>query len=134
MRQSALAIAVTITILSFAMSADPKPADPKPVQVTAEALRIHKEALLIDAQHDLPWQMREKADLSVQKLDISREQKGVHTDLPRLKKGGVGAQFWAAFVPVESRKKGTTVRETLEQIDVIHRMVRTYPDDLEMAY
>jgi len=133
MRHTAIAVTISITCFSLAMSADQKPADPKPVQVTDEALRIHKEALLVDGHNDLPWQMREKADLSFQKLDIARDQKAIHTDLPRLKKGGVGAQFWAAYVPVESRKKGTAVRETLEQIDVIHRMVRTYPNDLEMA-
>src|SRR5262249_1876831 len=60
-------------------------------------------------------------------------QKNIHTDIPRLKQGGVGAQFWSAFVPVETIKKGTAVRETLEQIDVIHQMVKTYPDDFEMA-
>jgi membrane dipeptidase len=119
----------TILLMTLATAADPKP-----VQLTDEALRIHKEALLVDGHNDLPWQLREKADLSFRKLDIAREQKDIHTDIPRLKKGGVGAQFWAAYVPVESRKKGTAVRETLEQIDVIHRMVRTYPDDLEMAY
>jgi membrane dipeptidase len=113
MRHAAIALTFTITFLSLAMSADPKAADPKPVQVSDEALRIHKEALLVDGHNDLPWQMREKADLSFQKLDISRDQKGIHTDLPRLKKGGVGAQFWVAYVPVESRKKGTAVRETL---------------------
>src|SRR5262249_28119026 len=47
---------------------------------------------------------------------------------------GVGAQFWSAFVAADTRKKGTAVRETLEQIDVIHRFVRAYPDDFEMAY
>lgn len=122
--------AITLTLLPVMAIA----ADPKPVLVSDEAQRIHREALLVDGHNDLPWQLREKADLSFRKLDISRDQKGVHTDIPRLKKGGVGAQFWAAYVPVESRKKGTVVRETLEQIDVIHRMVRTYPDDLEMAY
>jgi membrane dipeptidase len=103
------------------------------VKVTEEALRIHREALLIDGHNDLPWQMREKGELSFLKLDISRPQKNLHTDIPRLKQGGVGAQFWSAFVPVETIKKGTAVRETLEQIDIIHQMVRTYPDEFEMA-
>jgi membrane dipeptidase len=103
------------------------------VHLTEEALRIHREALVIDGHNDLPWQFRKRASLSFSKLDISRPQKGVHTDLPRLRKGGVGAQFWSAYVPVESRKKGTVVRETLEQIDVIHRMIGTYPDALELA-
>ena len=105
-----------------------------PVKLTEEALRIHREALLVDGHNDLPWQFREKADLSFNKIDIRKLQKGLHTDLPRLRKGGVGAQFWSAYVPASTRKSGIAVRETLEQIDVIHRMVKSYPDDLEMAY
>ncbi|HKI31108.1 MAG TPA: dipeptidase [Gemmataceae bacterium] len=115
-----------------------KPDSPKkrePVKLTDEALAIHKEALVFDGHNDLPWQFREKAELSFTRLDITRDQKqqGLHTDIPRLRKGGVGAQFWAAYVPVETRKKGTTVRETLEQIDVIRRMVRAHPDTFELA-
>ena len=109
-----------------------KPRDP--VQLTDEALRIHRQAVLVDGHNDLPWQFREKADLSFERLDIARPQPRVHTDIPRLRKGGVGAQFWSAFVPVESMKKGTAVKETLEQIDVIRRMVREYPETFEMAY
>src|SRR5262249_292469 len=58
----------------------------------------------------------------------------IHTDIPRLRKGGVGAQFWAAYVSTSTTKKGTAVRETLEQIDVIHRLAKSYPDTFEMAY
>jgi membrane dipeptidase len=106
----------------------------QPVKVTEEALRIHREALLVDGHNDLPYQFREKGDLSFQKIDITRSQKSLHTDLPRLRQGGVGAQFWSAYVSVDTRKTGTAIRETLEQIDVIQRMVRAHPDDLEMAY
>jgi membrane dipeptidase len=104
-----------------------------PVKLTEEGLRIHRSALLIDGHNDLPWQFREKADLSFRKLDIRKVQKGVHTDLPRLRQGGVGAQFWAAYVPASTRKSGEAVRQTLEQIDVILRMVKSHPDELEMA-
>jgi membrane dipeptidase len=105
-----------------------------PVRVTAEAERIHREALLIDGHNDLPWQFREKKDLSFRNIDISRPQPSLHTDLPRLRRGGVGAQFWSAYVPAKTMKDGTAVKETLEQIDVIRRMVAAYPSDLEMAY
>src|SRR5438477_11441436 len=86
-----------------------------PVQVTDEALRIHREAILVDGHNDLPWQFREKDDLSFQTIDIRKPQKGLHTDLPRLRKGGVGAQFWSAFVPASTRKSGVAVRQTLGQ-------------------
>jgi membrane dipeptidase len=115
------------------------PAPPKsraPVKLTEEALRIHRAALLIDGHNDLPWQFREKGDLSFRKIDLHKLQKELklHTDIPRLRKGGVGAQFWSAYVPADTAKKGTAVRLTLEQIDVIKRMVAAYPDTFEMAY
>jgi membrane dipeptidase len=104
------------------------------VQVTEEARRIHQAAIVIDGHNDLPWQFREKNDLSFAHIDIRRRQKNLHTDIPRLREGGLGAQFWSAYVPAESMKDGTAVKKTLEQIDVIHRMVRSYPDTFAMAY
>jgi membrane dipeptidase len=124
---------VTLILAALPSAGDnPKPAGP--VQLTEEALRLHRESLLVDGHNDLPWQLREKAGLSFEKIDLTRPQPRLHTDIPRLRRGGVGAQFWSAYVPVETRKKGTAVRDTLEQIDVIHRMVETYPDTFEMAY
>src|SRR5437879_13836610 len=77
--------------------------------------------------------MRDKGDPFTPVLDIAKPQKTLHTDIPRLRQGNVGAQFWSAYVPASSRKDGSAVRQTLEQIDVIHRMVRSYPDTFEMA-
>ncbi len=105
-----------------------------PVKLTEEALRLHRQALLIDGHNDLPWALRKQSDLEFRHLDISKPQKSLHTDIPRLRQGGVGAQFWSAWVPAATRKEGTVVRQTLEQMDVIHRMVRQYPDTFEMAY
>lgn len=105
------------------------------VRVTDEALRLHREALVIDGHNDLAWMLRLKADLSFDRIDLTRSQKdkGMHTDIPRLRQGGVGAQFWSAWVSAKTRKDGTAVRMTLEQIDVIRRMVAQYPDVFEMA-
>ena len=114
----------------------PPPKSRAPVKLTEEARRIHRDAILIDGHNDLPWQFRDKGDLSFRKIDLRKSQKalGLHTDIPRLREGGVGAQFWSAYVPAETAKKGTAVRLTLEQIDVIRRMVAAYPDTFEMAY
>jgi membrane dipeptidase len=114
--------------------ASPETKPRAPVTLTEEGLRIHRDALLIDGHNDLPWQFREKKDLSFHTIDIARPQKNLHTDIPRLRQGNVGAQFWSAFVPALTQKDGSAVRQTLEQIDVIHRMVRRYPDTFEMAY
>ena len=96
-------------------------------------MKIHREALLIDGHNDLPWQFRQRDDFSFRTFNIARPQPQLHTDIERLRKGGVGAQFWAAYVDVDTIKKRTAVTETLEQIDVIHRLVKGYPDTFAMA-
>jgi membrane dipeptidase len=134
-----LALIVVMPVLAIAQekkSDSPPPKSRAPVKLTEEALRIHREAILIDGHNDLPWQFRDKGDLSFRTIDLRKSQKalGLHTDIPRLHQGGVGAQFWSAYVPADTAKKGAAVRLTLEQIDVIRRMVAAYPDTFEMAY
>ena len=123
-----------VGIQARAADATPEAKAREPVTLTPDALRIHREALLIDGHNDLPWQFREKKDLSFRSIDISRPQANLHTDIPRLRQGNVGAQFWSAFVPALTQKQGSAVRQTLEQIDVIHRMVHRYPETFAMAY
>lgn len=102
------------------------------LRLSDEAKRIHAEAFVIDGHNDLPWQLREAGDLSVSKTDLSQAQPQFHTDIPRLKKGGMGAQFWSAYVPVEMSST-EAVKATYEQIEVVHRIVDKYPDTFEMA-
>jgi membrane dipeptidase len=115
---------------------DPKPAAKpgKDVVLTEEALAIHREALLIDGHNDLPYELRRKDGPSFRNIDLSKPQPRFHTDIDRLRKGNVGAQFWSAYVPSSTGAKGTAVRMTLEQIDVIHELAIRYPDTFEMAY
>lgn len=127
-----VAVLCILGLASSVNSADPPQPRP-PVVLTEAALKLHKDCLLIDGHNDLPWELRRKVGLAFGNLDISRDQPRFHTDLPRLRKGGVGAQFWSAYVPADTGKKGTAVKTTLEQIDVIHRMIRQYPNDLELA-
>ena len=103
------------------------------VQVTDEALRLHSDSLIIDGHNDLPYQFRERKDLLFRTIDLARLQPKLHTDIARLRQGGVGAQFWSAYVDAGTAKTGTAVKLTLEQIDVIHRFVKKYPDTFEMA-
>lgn len=103
------------------------------VVLTEAALDIHNAATLVDGHNDLPWAIRETANSLFRRVDIRKDQPKLHTDIPRLKKGNVGVQFWSAYVPASTAKKGTAVRLTMEQIDVIHRMMKQYPDVFEMA-
>lgn len=101
--------------------------------VSAQARRLHEEGYVFDGHNDLPWMLRDRGDRSFHKIDLRRPQKGMHTDIPRLRRGNVGAQFWSAYVPAETAQAGKAVRDTLEQIDIIHRLVETYPDIFAMA-
>jgi membrane dipeptidase len=111
------------------LSADPRP----PVVLTPEAAALHRSCLLADGHNDLPWELRTKAGLEFRDIDLLKPQPQFHTDLPRLRKGNVGVQFWSAYVPAETAKTGKAVTTTLEQIDVIRRMVGRYPNDLALA-
>jgi membrane dipeptidase len=128
-------LALTASLpVSSAEGQKPEPKPREPVKLTEEALRVHRAAILIDGHNDLPWELRRKHDLSFRNLDLTKEQKGLHTDIPRLRKGGVGAQFWSVYVEAATARDGSAVRKTLEQIDVVHRLARQYPDTFEMAY
>jgi membrane dipeptidase len=97
------------------------------------AAALHKAAPVIDGHNDYPWALREKSpgrDLNV--LDIRQPQPSLMTDIARLRAGGVGGQFWSVYVPATMQGK-EAVRATLEQIDVVHRMVAKYPDTLTLA-
>jgi membrane dipeptidase len=99
----------------------------------ARAIAIHKQSPLIDGHNDYPWALRDidpGKDLS--KADIAEPVPKLMTDIPRLRQGGVGGQFWSVYTP------GTmigqeAVRVTLEQIDVVHRMAAKWPSVFEIA-
>jgi membrane dipeptidase len=99
----------------------------------ARARALHKQVPLIDGHNDYPWALREQnVERDINKLDIRVSQPKIHTDIPRLRAGGVGGQFWSVYVPT-SMQGQAAVRATLEQIDVVHRMMRKYPDTFELA-
>jgi membrane dipeptidase len=87
---------------------------------------------LIDGHNDLPWALREAGSLDPAKTDIAAPVEFTHTDLPRLRAGGVGAQFWSVYVPAELQGEAA-VTATLEQIDLVRQLVARYPDALELA-
>ena len=115
-------------LLAAGMSATPDPA-------LAQARELLKRTILVDGHNDLPWAIREAtgAPGDVEAYDLRRRTSG-HTDLERLRQGGVGAQFWSVYVSGDPEYKvAGYARTQLEQIDVARRMIARYPDHLEMA-
>jgi membrane dipeptidase len=99
----------------------------------ARARALHRTSLLVDGHNDYPWALREHDPArDLDKLDIRKSQPSIMTDIPRLKEGGVGGQFWSVYVPVELQGQAA-VTATMEQIDIVHRMVRKYPETFELA-
>jgi membrane dipeptidase len=96
------------------------------------ARALHRQSPLIDGHNDYPWELRQRAGSDLDRLDISRPQPSIHTDIDRLRSGGVGGQFWSVYVPADLAGQ-RAVTATLEQIDIVHRMMRRYPDTFDLA-
>ncbi len=99
----------------------------------ARARALHRATPLIDGHNDFPMALQEhNAQRDLDALDIRQPQPKIHTDIPRLRQGGVGGQFWSVYVPA-TLKGAEAVTATLQQVDVVYRMVRKYPDTFELA-
>jgi membrane dipeptidase len=95
------------------------------------ARAILDESPIVDGHNDLPWVIREKSAGNVESHDISRAA-DYDTDIPRLREGRVGTQFWSVYVP-SSFTPLEAMQAQLEQIDIARRMIALYPDDLQLA-
>jgi membrane dipeptidase len=107
--------------------------------VTAERRGLEERARTLlatcpvfDGHNDLPWAMRLAAGYDFGKVDVAFDQPGLHTDIPRLRAGGVGAQFWSVYVP-STLPGDHAVSATLEQVDAVHAMLARYGDALALA-
>ena len=107
--------------------------DRPPVVLTDAARQLHAQAVVIDGHNDLPWELRKQGSLSFDKLDVAEEQPTLHTDIPRLRQGGLGAQFWSVYVPASTAYDGTALTATLEQIEMVSAMISHYPEAFELA-
>lgn len=99
------------------------------------ARRLLESAPVIDGHNDLPWALREEFSSDPQAVDLRTDLSGstrLHTDIVRLRAGGVGGQFWSVYVPA-SVTPLEAARATFEQIDVVKRMIDAYPDVFELA-
>jgi membrane dipeptidase len=110
-----------------------------PVVVAAQATEdpslrharaLLKKAILIDGHNDVPWAIRERerAPMDLDAYDLAAPGER-DTDIPKLRAGEVGAQFWSVYIPGES-KDGAFARVQLEQLDLARRMIAKYPSDL----
>jgi membrane dipeptidase len=96
------------------------------------ARKLLSRVPLLDGHNDLPWALREAGCAGLDGPDLSEPVSFTQTDLPRLAAGGVGAQFWSVYVP-PAPAGAAAVAATLEQIDLVRRMIRRYPGQLELA-
>lgn len=120
---AALAVACAAPML---MTLQAQTADP----LMARALKLLKDAPIIDGHNDYPWAVREKGAMDMDLFDMRKPQPKIMTDFARLAAGGVGGQFWSVYVPGDDKR---AVATTLEQIDIVHRMMAKYPEKLELA-
>ncbi|CAL9434418.1 dipeptidase [Streptomyces radiopugnans] len=96
-----------------------------------ELLEAHPVA---DGHNDLPWALREQVAYDLDRRDIAGDQSAhLHTDIPRLRAGGVGAQFWSVYVRTDLTGDAA-VSACLEQIDVVRRLADRHPADLRLAF
>ena len=114
--------------------ATPAFAQPIAPSVQKRIDRILKRTPLIDGHNDLPEQLRDKYELSVEGLAIggAEREKPLMTDMARLRQGRVGGQFWSVWI-TGTYTGDEAIRMTIEQIDIVTRLVKAYPNDLELA-
>ncbi|MBV9108841.1 MAG: dipeptidase [Gemmatimonadetes bacterium] len=123
LRSALVAAALTLA------SAESLQAQADSAALLARARRLHEQVPMVDGHNDLPWEIRTKGFSDLGRMNPDSSLPNNNTDVARLKAGGVGGVFWAAYVPVETigRVPGPA-RVALEQIDLIHRMVDRSPD------
>ncbi len=101
----------------------------------ARARRILERTPLIDGHNDLPWALRQNHGNDPHAVDLTTDLEAstdLHTDIPRLRAGGVGGQFWSVYVPA-GLTPVEAAKTTFEQVDTVKRIVAAYPDTFELA-
>ncbi len=104
-----------------------------PVVVTERARRLHQDCLVFDGHCDLPWNLYKAKAKGTGDVDVSRPVPEFQVDIPRMKEGGLGAIFLAAYAPPSTMQTGGAARIALEQIDIIHGLARRYPETFALA-
>jgi len=105
------------------------------VELEATVREVLRHVPLIDGHNDAPWAIRSRVSNHLADFDFtdtSAIDRPLHTDIRRLRAGGVGGQFWSVWIPVELDHAEAVVT-VIEQIDLVHRLTKAYPDDFELA-
>ncbi|GAB2558811.1 dipeptidase [Rhodanobacter koreensis] len=144
-RRSTQAMVGVATILATLCTSLAQAARPDDAALTARVDRVLAKTPLIDGHNDLAWEIRERfgnaagVDLGASTANLPLKPEDgempspLMTDIPRLHKGHVGAQFWSVWIP-PTVTGPAAVKMTLEQIDIVRTMVARYPKDLQMAW
>ena len=123
---------IAACLAALATAAPAQQIDPK---VQARIDRILKRTPLIDGHNDIAEQLSENYKRNIEGLASGTDQrqpKPLMTDIARLRQGRVGGQFWSVYID-GTHTGDAAIRETLQQIDIVRRMIEAYPDDLELA-
>ncbi|XP_037782456.1 dipeptidase 1-like [Penaeus monodon] len=131
--------------LVLGTSASPLPVRVSPTASHQERLKaaraLLQESPLVDGHNDLAWNVRMILHNKLRTFNLSsdltqdkpwRKSPYSQTDLPRLRKGHVAAQFWSVYVPCEAQYMNT-VQLLLEQIDVIKRIIAASPRETKLV-
>ena len=129
MRKSTVFLTLAVLLAGPAAAAAQQPDS----QLVARARRILDQVPIIDGHNDLPSELIGKAGSDPARFDLRQAQTQFHTDIPRLKAGRVGAQFWSAYITNDSIATGGSMRVGIRQVDMVHRMVQQYPQHFELA-
>lgn len=121
-----------LAVLASPAAAQQAQWSPPPQDLIDRARALLRTMPLVDGHNDLPTELLSEAGGDPANADIAMPQPQFHTDLPRLEAGGVGAQFWSAYVTIDSIPVGGSMREAMRQIDMVHRLVDRYAE-LEFA-
>jgi membrane dipeptidase len=142
---SILPYALLTAIAMVTLHAPPAAAESNDAALASRVNHVLAQTPLIDGHNDLAWEIRERfgnvngVDVSSStanlpsKMEDGEKAPSLMTDIPRLRKGHVGGQFWSVWIPT-SVTGPAAVQMTLEQIDIVDTMVARYPQDFQMAY
>lgn len=126
-------VAVVVGVVPKVSSQEPTSGGIDRFAISEEARRIHESGYVFDGHNDLPWEIRTKVPGRFDEIDLRRPQPTMHTDIDRLRRGNVGAQFWSVYVSIDTIEKGTAFQTTVEQIRLVHEMISRYPDVFALA-